>query len=105
MTEPTCYSNTLRSEMEKLKQENSVLLAEAEEREKELSLLREAVGHCYGIVTEPSAISLEGKDQKATWSGCTLGYPRPEESQAETTSEQPCNCPCECGNSSPPNCS
>lgn len=105
MTDHTCYSNTLRSEMEKLKQANSALLAEAVEREKELSLLREAVGHCYGIVTEPSAVSEEERVQKVTWPGCTLGYPQPEELQAETTSEQQCSCQCGYENSSPPNCS
>lgn len=104
MTEFVCYSNTLRSAMVKLEQENSALRAEAVERERELSLLREAVGHCYGIVTVPSAISLaervvkEAIQQEEQLFRPLVGL------SAETTSEQQCECRTQQGNILPPNC-
>lgn len=103
MTETMCYSNTLRSQMERLRQANSVLLAEAVEREKELSLLREAVGHCYGIVTEPSVTSMEGKEARAAWLALALSLVG--DLLGETTSEQQSSCQCQCENPLPPNCS
>jgi len=61
MTETTCCLNTQLCKMARLGQENSALRAVVEDQEKELSLLREAVGHCYGIVTEPRVLSGDTK--------------------------------------------
>jgi hypothetical protein len=104
MIETQCYSNTLRSAMAKLEQENSALLAEAEERESELSLLREAVMHCYGVVTVPNAPLREGLVARARAAIERL-FPGPEELSVETISEPPCMCQKRFDRTYPPNCS
>jgi hypothetical protein len=99
-----CYSNTLRSAMAKLEQENSALRAEAEERESELSLLREAVMFSYGVVTVPSAILGVGQAAKMWALILEQLFPVPAELSVETTSEPQWRCPSKQEKFLPPNC-
>jgi hypothetical protein len=105
MTVTHCYSNTLRSAMQKLEQANSVLLAEAAERESELSLLREAVMFYYGVVTVPNAVSLAEEEAGDTERMESVQKLLQREAPWEGTTSAPVyNYLVQSENSLPPNC-
>lgn len=107
MSETQSCCNTDMCKMARLLQENSALRAVVEEQEKELSLLREAVGHCYGIVTEPRVLfEEEMMEQYAT----AVLFDEPQSLIAEASSvenifEQLAPYRGKSENGCPPNCS
>lgn len=85
MSETQSCCNMDMCKTARLWQENSALRAVVEEQEKELSLLREAVGHCYGIVTEPRVLfEEEMMEQYAT----AILFDEPQSLIAEASSAE-----------------
>lgn len=105
MLKTDCSLNTLTCQMGRLELVNFALRARVEELENELSLLQEAAGHCFGIVTEPPATLEVEEGRKFLTLGRLLKYQTPEVLSDDSMYERQSNYLVQSENASPPNCS
>lgn len=105
MLKTDCCLSILTSQTGRLELVNAALRARVGELEKELSLLQEAVGHCYGIVTEPPATLVVEEGRKFLTLSRLLKPLTREASSGDSISEQPYSYRAVLKNSLPPNCS